>query len=83
MIILTLLPCPFCGNPDPYTGKRGLGGQHLIHCSKCGASGPPAQNISDAAAKWNRRPYREAVRASQQAREKTEFDQLFNPGVES
>jgi len=79
VIILKLLPCPFCANPDPYTGQRGLGGQSLVHCTKCGASGPPAKNITDAAALWNRRPYRDAVKASQQARTKDEFDRLFNP----
>ncbi len=71
----TLLPCPFCG-ATPVPGKRGLGGQHLIHCPSCHADGPPARTPQDAAALWNRRPYRDAVKESQRARE---MDKLFNP----
>lgn len=77
MILLTLLPCPFCGNADPYTGQRGVGNQHLIHCTKCGASGPPAKTVTDAAARWNRRPYREAVKASREAAFTDTAQQLF------
>lgn len=73
-----LLPCPFCG-ATPVPGKRGLGGQHLVHCPSCHADGPPARTPQDAAAKYNHRPYRDAVMASAAARLADDLDPLFNP----
>ena len=71
-----LLPCPFCSAPAVPAHQDG---QHFIKCPACRATGPNAKTAPDAAAKWNRRPYRDAVRASAQARTKDEFDRLFNP----
>lgn len=84
MIHLTLINCPFCGSRDATHGRKGIGEQWVIKCPDCYAEGPPAANVSAAAANWNRRPrfeaYREAVKASQQTRE---MDKLFNPEMQS
>lgn len=74
-----LTGCPYCSSPLVYPGRKGAGGQHVVRCSSCGAEGPPAQSQAESEQKWNRRPYRIAVQASQQARQKEELDPLFNP----
>lgn len=73
-----LTGCPYCSSPLAYPGRKGTGGQHVVRCSSCGAEGPPAATQAEAEQKWNRRPYREAVKASQETRE---MEKLFNPGV--
>ncbi len=79
-ILLNLLPCPYCSESAQLKPIRPelTGPWHVIKCMSCGATGPIAKSVPDAAAKYNRRPYREAVKASQQARE---MNKLFNPEV--
>lgn len=57
-----LLPCPFCGDPDPYTdeescrifGKR-TGHSFAVACSNCEVSAPGERTMKEAIAAWNRR----------------------------
>jgi uncharacterized Zn finger protein (UPF0148 family) len=78
-----LTACPYCSSPLVSPGRKGQGGQWVVRCNSCGAEGPPAATREEAEAKWNRRPrfeaYREAVKASQEARE---MDKLFNPEMQ-
>lgn len=75
-----LTGCPYCSSPLAYPGRKGQGGQYVVRCSSCGAEGPPAATREEAEQRWNRRPYRDAVRASQQVRTDEEINQLFTRG---
>ena len=81
MILLNLLPCPYCAEHEKLKPVRNA--QHMVKCLSCGATGPTAQSVSDAAAAWNRRPYREAIKASAAARTDEEINELFTRGTTS
>ncbi len=65
MILLSLLQCPFCANPEPTPVKTPDG--HTITCPRCGSTGPKAKTVNDAQLLWNERPYRRAIDASRNA----------------
>jgi Lar family restriction alleviation protein len=50
-----LVPCPFCGEPDPTLQDENIG-SIWVSCDRCHAQGPMSHaNVKDAADSWNRR----------------------------
>ncbi len=47
-------PCPFCGS-EKNRIDMDMDFRLQIKCENCGAMGPPAENLHDAAWAWNRR----------------------------
>lgn len=52
-----LLPCPFCGSADVYTGAVPVAGGllHRTSCNGCGAGASFFRTSAEAAASWNKR----------------------------
>jgi len=49
--------CPFCGNDSILDlQSQAKNGAWKVWCTTCGALGPPAQNVDEAVAKWNKKP---------------------------
>ena len=51
---LTLLPCPFCGQPEPHVITSG--DEYYIECTDgCGAKAGTCETVPSAVGEWNRR----------------------------
>lgn len=55
-----LCPCPFCGSPEIFVNQD-LQGRCWVVCEApaCGVTGPARPTPGEAAAAWNRRPFKE------------------------
>lgn len=52
----TLLPCPFCGSLDLFSGGVGIDCMdHGIICESCAGRGPAEESEAEAVTSWNRR----------------------------
>lgn len=49
--MIELLPCPFCGKPDPIMAP--MRKQVQVFCFKCEACGPLADSEREAIEAWN------------------------------
>ena len=62
--MIELLPCPFCGEPEPVFSGGG-GGSSSFNCTRCKTDGPEV-HVDDwetAKAAWNRRAPKNKVSA--------------------
>lgn len=52
-----ILPCPFCGNDDPYWDSVFIDEVKVffLMCQNCGCQGPYDHSTDVAAAAWNKR----------------------------
>lgn len=68
-----LLPCPFCGNSNPYTddescrifGRR-TGHNYAVACSNCEVSSLGSETLSEAITAWNTRANQQALDAARE-----------------
>lgn len=54
IITITIAPCPFCGE-DAKVSPDKSGGFWFVECGWCGAVGPNAKSLTEAAQNWNER----------------------------
>ena len=64
-VVITMLPCPFCGEDTEISPDKS-GSFWIVECGWCGAVGPNAVSIKEAAQNWNDR----LTKAKRDARER-------------